>query len=64
LLGVRSGHSQQLEKFACAARIDEQFVRPTHEARRMGSLEPLAFAGAKKPRRFPDEPLKFYRLGV
>jgi hypothetical protein len=30
----------------------------------MGSLEPLAFAGAKKPLHLPDEPLKFYRLGV
>jgi hypothetical protein len=32
---VRSGHSQQLEKFACAARIDEQFVKPTYEAQRI-----------------------------
>src|SRR5262249_24755772 len=36
---VHSGRTQQLEKFACAARIDEQFVRPTHEARRTAGAD-------------------------
>jgi hypothetical protein len=30
----------------------------------MGGLEPLPLTGAKKPLHFPNETLKFYRLGV